>query len=124
MYMTTKTAENTPKTASESRKKMLENYERDQRPVKGIFKYPEVPGGTLKFTCKLYPGDVQTHTLTDGGIYELPLGVAKHLRRRGKIPIHEYYRVDENTTGKRPGQYETIFDFESLEFADFDDTHR
>lgn len=53
---------------------------KDRQPVEGIFRFHEVPGGTLNFVYRCYKGDpIEKFSLVDGQRYSLPLGVAKHL---------------------------------------------
>lgn len=90
---------------------------RDGKMVKGIFRFHEVPGGSLSFSFRKYKGDpVDDYTMTDGETYEVPLRVAVHLKESGWYPIHKY-AVDENglptkVIGKKVKRYT----FESLDF--------
>lgn len=99
-------------------------YERDKdrEKVRGIFRFHEVPGGTMSFVFKKYKEDpVENFTLVDGEIYSLPLGVAKHLNKNCWYPVHSY-SVDES--GKpltKIGQKVRRASFQSLEFIDIDD---
>jgi hypothetical protein len=117
----------TPKKLSkdtvESRKKNLRYMrDKDREPVKGIFKFYEVPGGALKFPFRAYKEDpVEFYELTDGQVYTIPLGVARHLNKSGWYPIHAY---EQDETGKpvaRVGQKVRRYGFQSLEFVDVDD---
>jgi hypothetical protein len=96
--------------------------DKDREPVKGIFRFYEVPGGSMSFSYKAYKGDpVERFDLVDGGVYTLPLGVAKHLNKNGWYPVHSHM-VDEN--GKavmKIGQKIRRFGFQSLEFVDIED---
>jgi len=97
------------------------NYERDRdrQPVKGIFRFYEVPGGTMKFALRLYKGDhARRYKLVDGEVCSVPLGVAKHLNSSGWYPIHAHV-VDAN--GKniyKVNQKKQRYGFQSLEFID------
>ena len=65
--------------------------DKDREMVKGIFKDFECPGGQLSFSFKKYKEDpIETFTMVDGGIYTVPLGVAKHLNMNCHYPIHSY----------------------------------
>jgi len=91
-------------------------HARDNELVRGIFRYDEVPGGTLVFTYKKYKNEFKNYSLVDGNTYQLPRGVAKHLATTGSYPIHEY-QTDEN--GKpvvRIGRRKRRYSFESLGF--------
>ena len=96
--------------------------DRDREMVRGIFRYYEVPGGSMSFVIKLYKQDqVERFDLLDGQVYTIPVGVAKHLNKNGWYPVHKY-AVDE--VGKpimSIGQKVRRFGFQSLEFTEIDD---
>lgn len=80
----------------ESRKKLEEEYKKVSKLVKGVFKNLEAPGGTLEFTLRLYPQDpVRKYTFEDGGEYEIPLYVAKHINKTCNEKQHQHV-VDKN----------------------------
>lgn len=93
--------------------------QRDNEIVRGMFRYDEVPGGTLIFSYKKYKADpIRNYSLIDGQTYELPRGVAKHLATTGSYAIHEY---QTDTSGKpviRIGRKKRRYSFESLGFFD------
>jgi len=96
--------------------------DKDAQKVKGIFRFHERKGGTLDFSYKFYKGDpIEDYHLTDDQIYDIPLGVAKHLNRSGRYAIHEFTTdkngVPSSNIGKRVARYS----FESLEFMDVND---
>src|SRR5882757_10396624 len=65
--------------------------DRDRQIVKGIFRFYEVPGGILQFSIRLWKEDqVENYTLKDGDVYELPLGVARHLNKNCWYPVHSF----------------------------------
>ncbi len=91
--------------------------ERDRKPVKGMFKFYEVPKGTLKFFYRKYKGErVGHYELTDGQVYTLPLGVAKHLNTSGWYPVHRYAQDEEGNKNVRIGEKVRRYGFQSLEF--------
>ena len=96
--------------------------DKDREMVTGIFRFYEIPGGSMSFSFKKYKEDpIERFDLVDGVTYRIPLGVARHLNKNGWIPVHQY-SVDE--TGKpmiRIGQKVRRFGFQSLEFIDIDD---
>ena len=93
--------------------------DRDREKVRGIFKYYEVPGGTVSFSFKEYKGDdVERYDFVDGSIYNVPLGIAKHLNKRGWYPVHQYIKTEEGGTAMRIGEKVRRFGFQSLEFID------
>lgn len=95
--------------------------DRDREKVRGMFKFYEVPGGSLSFVYKAYKEDsAEKYTMVDGQIYEIPLGVAKHLNKNGWYPVHHYKR-EESGLKMRIGQKVHRFGFQSLDFIDLDE---
>ncbi len=69
---------------------------RDARLVSGIFKFHEVPGGTISFPFRKYPKDkIITYTFKDGERYTIPVAVADHLNENVSYPVHSH-TVDKN----------------------------
>jgi len=100
------------------------NYQRDKdrEMVKGIFNFYEVPGGTMKFHFRKYKGDQpKRYALRDGDICTIPLGVAKHLNRNGKYPVHSHAVDADGKTIYKVGEQKRRFGFQSLEFIDPED---
>jgi hypothetical protein len=96
--------------------------DKDREPVKGIFRFYEVPGGRLEFVFKAYKEDpVEKFDLFDGHVYTLPLGVAKHLNKNGSYPIHSYMMDENGKHAMKIAQRVRRFGFQSLEFVDIDD---
>jgi len=104
--------------------------DKDREPVKGIFKYYEVPGGCLEFNYRAYKEDpIEFFSLRDGQVYTLPLGIAKHLNKSGWYPEYEYYKSDQTTVRAFSPQGHVMrvankvrrYGFQSLEFVDIDD---
>lgn len=98
-------------------------YQRDKNreKVKGIFKYYEVPGGSVSFVFKEFKEDpVERYDFIDGQTYNVPLGVARHLNKRGFYPVHEHIKTESGTT-MRVGSKVQRFGFQSLEFIDVED---
>ena len=113
--MTTDKKKTNPKSLSYQRQK-------DKQPVKGVFHFYEVPGGSMSFNFKKYKGDpVERYDLEDGKVYTLPLGVARHLNKNGTYPVHQYLSDESGNVSKRIGQKVRRFGFQSLEFMDIDD---
>lgn len=96
--------------------------DKDREKVKGIFKFYEVPGGSMSFVYKKYKeDDVESFTMVDGQIYEIPLGVAKHLNKNGWYPKHKH-SVDMNGNPIIDvGSKVRRFGFQSLEFITEED---
>ena len=96
--------------------------DRDREMVKGIFRFHEVPGGTMQFSFKAYKEDpVENFTLVDGGVYSIPLGVARHLNNNCKYPIHAHAQDAEGKNIIKVGQMIHRTSFQSLEFVDIED---
>lgn len=96
--------------------------EKHREPVKGVFRYYEVPQGVLRFVFHEFEGDpIQKYTLYDGHVYTLPLGVAKHLNKNCWYPVHEHERDEDDQVSMRIGQRIHRCGFQSLEFHDIDD---
>ena len=96
--------------------------DKDREIVKGIFKFYEVPGGSMSFVYRAYKEDqVERFDLVDGQVYKLPLGVAKHLNKNGWYPLHTYALDEYGKPAMKIGQKVRRFGFQSLEFVDIDD---
>jgi len=94
---------------------------RDAEKVNGKFIFHEVPGGVMDFSIKLYKGDApQNYSLRDGEIYELPLGVARHLNTNCYYPIHSYSQDEFGKPIARIGQKVRRCSFQSLDFMNTD----
>lgn len=66
-----------------------EKRKEDRKMVRGIFRFHEVPKGQMDFNFRAYPGDpVEKFSMKDGEVYEVPLGVAKHLNKNCWYPIY------------------------------------
>lgn len=94
---------------------------KDAKLVKGRFNYLEIPGGTLRFVYRAYKGDpVIRYELKDGEIYQLPVGVAKHLNNNvGRIE-HKYL-LDAHGRPSQLAQHRIRrCTFENLEFMDIE----
>lgn len=113
--------------ALQSKKEALKaqlRYQRDKdrELVKGIFKFYEVEGGGMSFVYREYKEDpVERFDFVDGQIYTIPLGVAKHLNKRGWYPVHAFQTNENGVPTMKIGQKVRRFGFNSLEFVDIDD---
>ena len=91
-------------------------FDRDHKMVRGQFTYPEVPGGTIRFSFLKYKEDeVKHYEFYDGEVKEIPLMVAEHINQK-YYPVHEHL-LDEN--GKRSvtiGRKVYRASFRSLDF--------
>ena len=95
---------------------------RDAKKVRGRFNYLEMPGGTLRFCYRAYKGDpLITYPLKDGEIYELPIGVARHLNTNVGRYEHKYLLdANGNPSAKTRVRIRRCI-FENLEFMDIED---
>ena len=114
----------TPAPKSDKRKAVNLKYQRDKdrEQVKGVFRFYEVPGGMLSFVFRAYKEDpVERFDLVDGQIYTIPLGVARHLNKNGKYPVHAYAQNEAGQPSMIIGKKVARFAFQSLEFIDIED---
>jgi len=117
------TKKETVKSAPTKVKKDLKYLrDRDREMVRGIFRFFEVPGGTMQFSFRKYKDDpIENFTLVDGEVYTIPRGVAHHLSNNCWYPNYEYrtnegfHHVAMVTRKKRRCS------FEPLEFMDVED---
>jgi len=95
---------------------------RDNKKVKGRFNYLEVPGGILEFSYRAYKGDpVMNYSLKDGEIYELPIGVARHLNNNVGRYEHKYLLDAQGKPSTQARIRIRRCIFENLEFVDIED---
>lgn len=96
--------------------------DKDREMVKGIFRFYEVPGGSMSFVFKAYKEDpVERFDFLDGETYTIPLGVAKHLNKNGWYPLHQYAVDEVGKSLMKVGSKVRRFGFQSLEFIDIED---
>lgn len=103
--------------------------DKDREKVKGIFRFHECPGGVMSFVYKFYKEDpVERFDLIDGQVYEIPLGVAKHLNKNCWYPEYSFIKGDKMVGAYSPdGQVMRVSkkvkrcSFQSLEFIDSED---
>jgi len=101
---------------------LQQQRERDKKPVKGVFRFHEVPGGRLMFVYKKYEKEpLQRYELVDGEVYTLPLGVAKHLTQDVWYPENENVMDESGKVVARVGRKIRRCSFESLEFMDLEE---
>lgn len=111
----TATKKDTKKNLEYLRKKYAEK-------VKGIFRFHEVPGGSMSFVYREFKGDqTERYDLIDGQVYTLPLGVARHLNKNCWYPIHQYAVDDNGNKIQKIGTKVRRCSFQSLEFVDTED---
>ena len=74
----------------DAKEKLDKVYKEESKLVNGTFKNLECPGGEIEFQFKAFPQDpIRVYTLADGGTYDLPLCVAKHINNTCNIKQHE-----------------------------------
>ncbi len=106
----------------EQKKKLKYMRDKDRELVRGIFKFYEVPGGSMSFVYKAYKEDqVENYSFSDEGIYTIPIGVAKHLNKNGWYPIHQHQVNEQGIPTAVIGKKVRRFGFQSLEFTDIEE---
>ena len=106
-------------TKEEIKKELKYRRDRDRQNVKGIFRFNECEGGTLSFVYRAYKEDqVERYDLVDGQIYELPLGVARHLNTNVWYPQHAYLMDKDGKPQMQINKKINRASFQSLEFTD------
>jgi len=117
-------AQNTNKNTSEATQKKNLRYQRDKdrEKVRGIFRFHEVPGGSMNFVYKAYKEDpIERYDFVDGQVYTIPLGVAKHLNKNCWYPEHQYLQDEDGKVSARVGKKVRRCSFQSLEFVDINE---
>lgn len=119
-----------------AKKELLKFMDEECKPVKGIFKNYECPGGSAHLTQAKYPNQpIFNQVLQDGKEYTVPLWVARWLNgiditakaRQGKIGSCSYpkyhYEIPliagqpQGTPEQMEGLGRQRYGFQSLEFA-------
>lgn len=96
--------------------------DKDREKVRGIFRFHEVPGGSMSFMFKAYKEDqLERYDMLDGEVYSIPLGVAKHLNNDCWYPVHAYTTDENGRPSMKIGQKVKRCSFQSLEFVDIED---
>lgn len=117
--LTVKKTTQTKQSKEETRKLIERMRTKDSEMVRGIFRFHEVPGATLSFVYKAYPGDdVERYDLVDGQVHTIPFGVAKHLNNRCDYPEYEYFKDESTHNTMRVSKRVRRTSFQSLEFID------
>lgn len=112
----------------ELKKKLAKQRDEDNQKVKGVFRYFEMPGGTLAFVFRAHKADeTERYELVDGQVYEIPLGVAKHLNKNGWYPQYEYIKGESFqggygiSGGMRVARKVHRYGFSGLDFVDMEE---
>lgn len=107
---------------SEIEKKLKLMREEDSKMVRGIFKFYEAPGGTLKFPFKKYKNDpIEIYEFKDGEVYSVPLAVAKHLNTQTAYAEHELRMNDDGRRSHTIKKKTHRTGFQSLDYLDIQD---
>lgn len=116
----------------DAKKNLKKKRDKYREKVRGRFMFFEVPGGALSFVHREFKGDpIERYYFKDGGVYEIPLGVARHLNMNGWYPEYGYVPHEKGIQeSPNPvfGQFASKitrkvhrYGFQSLEFLDVDD---
>lgn len=96
--------------------------DKEKEMVRGVFKFYEVQGGSMSFVFKKHKGDqIEKYEMVDGGVYTVPLAVAKHLNNDCWYPVHKYTMDENGKPSQRVSEKVQRCGFQSLEFTDMDD---
>lgn len=94
---------------------------KDREMVRGIFRFHEVPGGHMEFMFKKYKKDpLEKFSMTDGEVYTVPLGVAKHLNTNCWYPSYTFKSDEAGRPTVSISEKIRRCSFQSLEFIDID----
>ncbi len=106
----------------QSKKSLKYARDKDREIVRGKFRFHEIPGGVMEFVFRKYKQDpVESFTMVDGEIYQIPRGVANHLNKNCWYPIHHFLRDENGHMTAAVNRKVQRCSFESLEFMDDDD---
>jgi len=107
------------KNAPKTKKDLKYMRDKDREMVRGIFRFFEVPGGTMAFSFRKYKEDeIETYTLNDGSIYTIPRGVAHHLSNNCWYPEHAYKMDEQGKPSVQVTKKKRRCSFEPLDFMD------
>jgi len=108
---------------AEKERLLEERRIKDNKIVKGVFRFHEVPGGSVTFPFRKYKKDgIKTYTLEDGKTYEIPLCVAKHLNQSCSYPVHAHAKDANGLNVMNVGKTVHRTSFHSLDFIDTSDS--
>ncbi len=96
--------------------------DKDREMVRGIFRFYEVPGGTMAFPFRKWKWDkTVTYTMIDGEIYTVPRAVAKHLSNNCAYPEHSFKQDDNGRNVAMVSKMKRRCSFDPLDFMDTED---
>lgn len=106
---------------AESKERIRVAREKDAEKVRGIFRFHEVPGGSMDFMYKAYRGEpLAKYSMKDGEVYTIPLGVAKHLNTNCWYPSYNYKSDELGRPQVTVAEKVRRCSFQSLEFIDLE----
>jgi len=104
---------------AKQKRKLDEQCEKDQSMVRGIFRNHETPGAGLKFAFKHYKEiPLKDYDLQDETIYNLPLGVVKHLNNNTWYPQHAHTLDKDGKPAVNISKKVRRFSFSPVDFVD------
>jgi hypothetical protein len=107
------------KNAPKAKKDFTYLFQKDQEPVRGIFRFFEVPGGTMGFSYRKWKQEeVTNYSLEDGCIYTIPRGVAHHLVNNCWYPESAFKMNEQGIHNVIISKKKKRCNFESLDFMD------
>lgn len=94
---------------------------KDAEMVRGVFKFYEVPGGTMSFCFRKYKEDgIKRYDMVDGHVYTVPRSVAKHLANDCWYPEYDHIKGEDARSTYAVKKKIHRCGFQSLEFMDED----
>lgn len=94
---------------------------KDAEMVRGMFKFYEVPGGSMSFSFRKYKEDpIKRYDMVDGQVYTIPRAVAKHLNNGCWYPEYDHIKGEDARTMYAIKNKVHRCGFQSLEFMDED----
>lgn len=101
---------------------ILAQRDKEREMVRGKFIFHEVPGGQMEFVFKKYKQDpLEKFSFIDGGIYTIPLGVARHLNNNCSYPSYTFKQDEQGRPHTAIAERIRRCSFQSLEFVDIED---
>ena len=98
---------------------LYRKWKEDSKKVRGVFRCREPLGGSVTFCYREYKWDpVQWFTMNDGEIYEIPLGVAKHLNQRCNEEKHSFLVDHQGNPILNKNNKRSRMNFESTQFLE------
>ncbi len=110
-----KSPDSSKKSSNKKKTEREKQFEKDIRPVKGMFKSNE--GGVLSFHYGKWPEvPIVDYSFIDGQIYTIPYMVATHINANCSYPVHSHAKDAEGRMSMRVGSRIQRFSFVPLDF--------